>query len=255
MSCITLTTDLGTKDPYLSSVRAALLHHAPGVDVIDVSHQITKYDIAEAAWTLGQVWRDFPQGSIHIIGVDNGSQTWLGMKYDYHYFLAPDNGILSLLSENRYEALVSIDLKSLTDTLTFALRDILIPAAAHLAKGGSLEILGKTMPSIVERKALMINATPDYIEGYVVSIDSYGNAITNIDRNTFESLLKGREFKIRSRSGHDITEISLNYQDKIKGELLALFGADGWLEIAISEGHAGDLLGHYTGEKIFIEFF
>lgn len=255
MVCITLTTDFGYRDPYLASVRAALLRHAPEATIVDISHQIGRHDLHEAAWLVNYVWRDFPSGTIHIISVDAGSNDWVCMRIYGHYFLAPDNGILTVVSGSQHDNLITLDIKPQLESLTFPVRDILVPAAAHLLRGGSMDVLGKPRNSLFGASFPQVYTGPDSIEGSVMFLDGYGNAITNITRKDFEQAGRGRAFRLRSRSGHDITELSLHYRDKTEAEMLALFGADGMLEISMNLAHAGNLLGHYVGEKIFIQFY
>jgi S-adenosylmethionine hydrolase len=278
MPIITLTTDFGQRDAYAAILKAVILKGAENVQIVDISHGIRRYQVPEASFVLKSAWRQFPDGTIHIATVDaitpeeteenvevenlervankpEALSEWVGMEKDRQFFLAPDNGILSVIAEGKFDALVTLDIRPEVISFTFPARDILVPAALHLARGGALQILGKTRPTLADIGFPHSFSGPNSIDGAIVYIDGYGNAITNIHRDTFDLVSRGRPFKIRTKTGHDIEEISLHYSEVPFGQMLAIFGADGWLEIAIHLGHTGQLLGHHPGDNIHIQFY
>ena len=229
MAIITLTTDLGLKDYYVGSIKGAIYKEMPDATVVDISHDVPKFDIAQAAFIINNTYREFPEGSIHIVGV-NPEETpetpHLVVVYDGHYFIGADNGIFSLIFEKTPERIVELTLSQDTDLLTFPTKDVFVKAACHLARGGTLGIIGKPVQTMNERMMLRAVVDGSTIRGMVIYIDSYGNVITNISRHLFNKVGKGRAFTIQFRvSRYDIHEIHNTYKEVPEGEKLALFGS------------------------------
>src|SRR5690606_7588716 len=138
MAIITLTTDLGHRDFYQSAVKGAILSHLPDVKIVDISHQISPFDVAQAAYVARNAYRFFPPGTIHILGVDAHYQTqprYLALFHEDQFFVGPDNGIFSLLFENIPQTVVEIALQNDPAFVHFPLVDVLVKAAVHLAAG------------------------------------------------------------------------------------------------------------------------
>ncbi|GAB4375822.1 MAG: SAM-dependent chlorinase/fluorinase [Salibacteraceae bacterium] len=258
MPIVTLTTDLGTSNFYLASIKAKLLQAGLNIDVIDVTHEISPHSIAEAAFVFSNVFSAFPKNTIHILGVDAGSvdnSRHLGIQYKNQYLLTADNGFFSLIADQQPDLVVELMIDSQTDVLTFPTKDVYVPAALHLARGGTLEVIGRRTTELRR----MLNLAPTYdrdsIKGKIIYIDHYGNAISNIRIENFKALHGGRPFVIRLRHrGYEITEISKRYSDVIESERLALFNSAGYLEIAINRGNASSLMGLSQDDPIVIEF-
>ena len=258
MAIITLTTDLGLKDYYVGSIKGAIYSQVPNATVVDISHEVPKFDIAQAAFIIANTFREFPEGSIHILGVnpeETADTPHLVVVYDGHYFIGADNGIFSLIFEKEPERIVELNIMQDTDFLTFPTKDVFVKAACHLARGGTLAVIGKPTTNINERTMLRAVVDGSTIRGMVIYIDSYGNVITNISRNLFKKVGKGRPFTISFRvSRYDIHEIHNTYKDVPEGEKLALFGSTGFLEVAINHGNANSLLGLRISDMIRVEF-
>ena len=193
MAIITLTTDLGLKDYYVSAVKGAIISQLPDVTLIDISHQVPTYNIQDAAFVLKNSYPGFPKGSIHIIGVkaENSIQSpHIIVFAEGHYFIAADNGIFSLLLDKDPEKIIELD----ASTSTFPTRDVFSKIACRIAKGESIEKMGKPKIALLERMPFRATSMADMIRGTVVYIDSFGNVMTNISQKLFNEVGKGREF-------------------------------------------------------------
>lgn len=259
MPIITLTTDLGTSDYYLGTIKAKILSQLPEVQVIDISHAIDKFNIAEAAFVLKSVMLDFPKDTIHIVGVGTRSLDdirHLGIRYRNQFILTADNGLFSLLADQHPDLMVDLQMNLDTDVMTFPTRDLYAPAAVHLARGGTLEVIGRRTEEFVKRALIQPTTGTDYIKGMITYVDDYGNAISNVSEELFRAVGKGREFLIGfTQKGYELDHISKRYTDVVESERLALINSAGHLEIAINQGHAANLLGLQKGEVIIISFF
>ncbi|MBD80725.1 MAG: hypothetical protein CL840_17555 [Crocinitomicaceae bacterium] len=258
MSIITLTTDLGLKDFYVGALKGSIYKQFPEAHIVDISHDISKFNIMEAAFVIQNAFFEFPKGSIHILGV-KAEQTLdsvhVAVEYKDHIFLAADNGIFSLFLEEPPSKIFELTVRSSSPFPTFPTKDVLAKAACHLARGGTLEVIGKPMKELKELNTYKPVLEGNTIVGSVIYLDSYGNAVTNITQSLFESFGKNREFTIITKvSGYNIKTIRDNYHDVNGGERLAIFGTNGHLEIAMNIGVAGKLMGLKINDNIKIEF-
>lgn len=273
MSIITLTTDFGLKDPFVASVKARIYSELPDAVIVDISHGIQPFDIGEGAFIVKNSYKDFPDGTIHILGVDaliNPFKKPIAALIDNHYFITADNGILSLIcSEVKPNEIVEIDIPQAQLNSSFPTRDLFVPVACHLARGGKLSVIGPKLKEYKELSTLRPVVKDDKtIIGLVIYIDNYGNAITNITERFFDSVGKKRNFRIYYRS-HEFTEVYRNYTEVVKdfekeadvtGKGMALMGSSGYLEIAVYKsnpnnfGAASTLFGLKKGTEIYVEF-
>lgn len=273
MSVITLTTDFGNKSYIVASIKGSILKELSDAKIIDITHEIEPFNILKTAFTIRNVYRDFPEGTIHVIGVDTlptKVTRLLAAKIDGHYFIAADNGILSLiLSEQKPENMVEITLGRFNELSNFPTRDIFVPVACHLARGGKLEIIGNKTENYKESNSLKPIVTNDILlSGTVVHIDNYGNVVTNIQKKMFDEVRRGRNFEVLVRNFR-FNKISTRYADVVKdhdnevashGESLVLFNSAGFLEVAVYKGNpstfggASSLFGLGLGDRISIEF-
>ena len=266
MPIITLTTDLGLKDHYVASVKGAILSQIPDINIVDITHNIDAFNISQTAYVIRNCYKDFPAGSIHILGVDaelSIDNSHLAVFAGGHYFIGTDNGTFPLLfDELKAEKIVQLNISQNTNSLTFPIKDVFVIAACHIARGGTLEIIGKEIAAFKEIKSELkpvtehdINTNNDIIKGAVVYIDTYGNATTNISKDLFEQVRKGRDFVILfGREDERISKLREKYKDANKGEKLAIFSVNGMLEIAQNKGRATDLLGLKIHDYVRIEF-
>ncbi|HEX2617828.1 MAG TPA: SAM-dependent chlorinase/fluorinase [Flavobacteriales bacterium] len=263
MAIITLTTDMGLRDHYVAAVKGAILSQHPEAVIVDVSHQITPFDNGQAAFVLRNAYPEFPRGTIHIIGVNpeaDGHTPHLVVRHDGHYFIGADNGIFSLLFDGKPHEAFELTIKLDTDHLAFPTKNIFVKAACHIARGGTPEVIGRKVLSIREQISFRPIVIGEAIKGAVIHIDGYGNVVTNIKREQYDEVIKGRPFKISfGRAMHDITELNNTYTDVPAGERVAFFGATGFLEIAVNKGVAGSgggaaqLLGLRVADAVRVE--
>ncbi len=264
MAIITLTTDMGLKDYYVASVKGAILSQFPEAVIVDISHDVPPFNIAQASFVIRNAYKDFPKGTVHIIGVNPDADMdthHLAVEFDGHYFVGADNGIFSLLFDKPLEHIFELSITQDSDDLTFPTKHVFVKAACHIARGGTMEVIGKRIETIRQRELFRAVVEGSIIRGTVIYIDSYGNVITNITESLFKEVGKGREFSIYFRKAdYDITRISQAYNEVPEGEKVALFSATGYLEIAINKGVEGSgggankLFGLKVNDTVRIEF-
>lgn len=275
MPIITLTTDFGLKDHFVGTIKGTIHKELGEAVIVDISHYVTPFHIQECAYLLKNAYKAFPEGSIHIVGVDSEKtpeNKHVGVLVDGHYFITADNGVISLiLEEVQPEKIIEIQLPNATQS-AFPVLDVFVPVACHLYRGGTLEVVGRPMESLKQHRefAPRITREGDSIIGSVIYIDRYGNVVTNIHRSLLEAYRKGRDFTVEARNKklrkiHDSYSGIVNYeleksQRKGPGDLLALFNAAGYLELAIyksNPGHVGGaatLLGLDYRDTVLINF-
>jgi len=244
MQLITLTTDFGTRDFYAGALKGALLQRHRALQLVDISHEIKPFDIVQGAFVLQNTWSEFPEGTIHLVGVHcvyGPEARFIAARYAGHYFLAPDNGLLSLL----FEHLPENDLRSLGRGAAehFPVKNVFADAVTHLAQGHSFETLGATAGQLLQRISIQPVITKSRIRGTVVHLDNFDNVVVNISRSLFEKTQNGRNFSLFFKRNDPISNLSQNYADVPVGEPLCLFNSAGYLEIAINMGRAASLLG------------
>lgn len=275
MAIITLTTDFGEKDHFVGAVKGAIYTEMEDAKIVDISHSISPFHLHEAAYIIQNAYKSFPNGTIHIIGVDselNPDNRHIAVYLDDHYFICADNGIISMLAlEIRPERMVEINIHDRI-TSNFPVLDVFVKVAGHIARGGTLEVIGKSITGIKEMTGIrpVVNRNEKQIIGNVIYIDNYGNVVTNINKKFFDKVGRGREFSIRARST-EIKKIHNNYSDAINfdlppdkreegGKKLALWNSSGHLELAIYKsnpstvGGAASLLGLDFRDSITINF-
>ncbi len=256
MPIITLTSDWGLKDHYLASVKGKILSKNQGINIVDISHQISPFSIEHAAFVLKNCYGDFPEGTIHLIGVnteETDKDSHVVIFHDKQYFIGTDNGIFSMIFEDQPEKIFELNIPQETDYFTFSARDRFVKAAVHLAEGNKMEELGTPLKKVQTKMLFKPVTETSLIKGMVVHIDGYENLITNITRDLFDKVGKGRKFSIQLR-GVQIRSIDQSYLDAPTGETVAVFASNGHLEIAINQGNASSLLGISINDAIRIEF-
>ena len=253
MPLITFTSDYGSNDHYVAAVKAKLLHADPGTNLVDISHDIPPQDIAQGAFILRNTYQDFPLGTIHLIAVDTTSalkNRFIVARINHHIFIAPDNGILSIIIDQKPDELVLIS-ENIKDS--FPGKNIMADAAVKLYQGYSFNVIGKNTEDYKIIKEREVSFGEDKISGHVLYIDHYGNAITNITKKIFQSLQKTRSYTITFKREH-INSIHSTYNEVAEADCLVLFNSDGFLEIAINQGSAYQLLGLRYDDSVNIIF-
>ncbi len=272
---ITLTTDFGLQDGYVGVLKGVLSGIAPNVPLIDITHEIPPHDVRSAAYVLWTALGYFSRASVHLVVVDPGVGTErqaLASLTEWGVLVGPDNGIFS------YVWAVKPPLRTVRLThpkyhrpvisTTFHGRDIFAPAAAHLATGVSLVELGPQVEphDLVRLSPPSLTVRGKHVQGEVIYIDRFGNAVTSIGRLTWggtllhldpifgqtqSALLRSEQVRV-SVGERDIGPIRRTYGEVAPGEPLALVGSEGLLELAVAQQHGAQTLGLRLGDKVEI---
>lgn len=243
MAIVTLLTDAGESDHYIAAIKARILAVNPAVQIIDISHQIRMFDIGHAAFVLRSVFRDFPKGTVHLVGVDssgNRGDSFITVKLEGHYFVGTDNGLFSLISDQLPEQVWRIGDGS--RATTFPEKDVLAPIAAQLSAGVDPGQLGPPVPEFKRFIDRQVKATRKQITGHVIRVDHFGNLITNIPKQAFDILSKDKNYTIQF-GGEKFRRIHASYNQAEQGECFLVFNSLDFLEIGIYKGNASELLG------------
>ena len=262
MSIITLLTDFGNRDEYVGLMKGVILSINPSATIVDITHQIDRQDIVQAAYAIQAAYRYFPAGSVHLLVVDPGVGTQralLAMEMGKQYFVAPDNGALTLLfNQNNTTSLVRLTNSNFfldTVSRTFHGRDIIAPVGAHISQGVDLHQLGDdiTPANAVWLESIhpRISDTGEIV-GTVVAVDHFGNLISNIDYQMLTRLAQtAPENKIRIRLGsHTLDGLYQTYENGARNTALGLIGSRGFLEVAVNKGNAARLLKAGKGDTV-----
>jgi S-adenosylmethionine hydrolase len=256
---ITITTDFGHQGPFVATMKGVILMRLLSARIVDVTHEVSVYWPAEAGFWLARSYGYFPSGSVHIAVVDPGvgtSRDIIAVQADGHVFLAPDNGLLApIVSRAKDVAIRRVDLMAAhgrfqlsTPSATFHGRDIFAPLAAELAAGrAQLDDLGPPVHDIVPGWVDDPTVGPDRVAGVIITIDHFGNLITNI-----ESHLIQRFARPMVRAGGHSFPLKRTYGDVRPGDFLALVNSFGVLEIARAEQSAADALGLGRGAPVTV---
>lgn len=258
MPIITLTSDWRNNDYYLAAVKGRLLTTCPGSVVVDISHQISPFNLSQAAFVLKNCYLNFPDDTIHLIAVkDEASEKapHVLVHSGKHHFITADNGIFGLLLDEEPEEVVSLH-ENYPSTTSFACLEVFCPVACDLSKGRKYSEIGSKYEKLNKQVPMLPAIDESVINGSVVYIDSYQNAVTNITRELFEQIGKNRRFDIFIQSNHyRVDRINTYYGQTTVGELLAVFNTAGALEVGINNGNAADLLNLSVGSVVRVKFY
>lgn len=251
MSIITFTSDFGWRDHYVASVKAKILAFNQNLHIIDITHEIEPYNITQTSYILKNVFRDFPVGTVHLVGVnswDSREETKLiAMRLEEHYFVGFDNGVFSLLSSKR--PMVICELAYDKNNLgTFSEKTILASAAAQLATGASVYDLGK---QVLEIKQLILSSafkSDSEIIGQIIHIDHYGNIVSNINLKDLNMDIVLSESSV-SVGRHHISNFS-NFIIPSHGDAFAFINNNQYVCVGIKCGNASKLLGVKMGNEL-----
>ena len=242
---ITLLTDFGTADGYAAEIKGVLHTHAPEATVLDVSHDVPPQDVESARLALARYWRRFPPGTVHVVVVDPGvgsPRAALAVESDGRLLVGPDNGVLSPALLFTGARVVTLPVPA-SASATFHGRDLFAPAAAALAIGTRIDDLGTPFAEPVVRRTPEPRRLADGgVEGQVITIDRFGNAITNC------LSLRGGTLEVEGR----LLPVRRTYADVAPGEPVALVGSSGLIEVAVREGSAARELGLRRGATVVL---
>ncbi len=255
MSILTLLTDFGLRDHFVAAMKGVMLSVNPDVTLVDISHLVPPQDIFTGSFILGQVWPLFPPKTVHLAVVDPGvgtSRKAIAASAAGQYFIAPDNGLLTLVMEG------SEDFKAFEITAehyfrrpvsaTFHGRDVFAPVAAWLSRGIPLEQFGPALPNPIRLKIPAPKKVREgLIQGAILAVDQFGNLITNLKPEDVPP-----SSKIIVSGQREITAFRQNYGEGVPGEAFIVRGSTGYLEIAAKNGSAASLLNLKAGAPIGI---
>lgn len=255
---ITLTTDFGTKDSYVSQLKAAILQINPDVSLVDICHDIPSFDIRHGAFVLGTASRHFPKGTIHIAVVDPGvgsARRPLVFETSRAIFVGPDNGLMTLaLQGERLKGVYHLQNRryfSSQVSSTFHGRDLFAPVAAHLSRGVLPRTMGPRVKDWKLLKGFVPRMEPRKIIGHVIFIDKFGNALTNITLGLWSTALAAR-FKSLSVGPLVVDRVVKTYSQVAKGEPAVVFQSDDLLEVAAYQGDAATMWCLKVGMEVVI---
>ena len=240
VSIVTLTTDFGTQDAFVGTMKGVILSRCPGAQLVDLTHDVPPQAIRVGALRLASAVPYFPEGSVHLAVVDpgvGGTRRPIAVEAGGRRFVGPDNGLLSLAASHLTPGWRAVELSSPEQRLvpvsnTFHGRDIFAPAAAYLAGGGALAGLGNPLASIVELVMPRVERTGDVLRGVVLDVDRFGNLITNVRAAD----LAGWEVEQVRVGELRVDRLSSSYDPTLTA--VAVIGSDNRLEIAVPGGHA-----------------
>jgi S-adenosyl-L-methionine hydrolase (adenosine-forming) len=244
MAIVTLLTDSGESDHYIAAIKARILAVNPDIRIVDISHHIRMFDIGHAAYVLRSVFRDFPKGTVHLVGVDaagNRGDAFIIVELEGHFFIGSDNGLFSLITEKPAENIWEINSSNPLLT-TFPEKEIFAQVAATLASGGDPGAIGKRLADFKRLIDRQVKATRKQRTGHVLRVDHFGNLITNISKQAFETLSKDKTYTIQF-GGEKFRRINASYNQADQGECFLVFNSQDFLEIGIFKGNASELLG------------
>lgn len=259
---ITLLTDYGTRDHFVGSMKGVIHSINPQTSVIDISHEVAPQDIMEAAFLIRSCYSYFPTATIHVVVVDpsvGSSRKPILVSTENYFFIAPDNGVLSLIYEveppTQVVEITSEHYMLAEVSKTFHGRDVFAPVAAWLSKGVDILNFGESMEQYVRLSLPKSRTTAEgQLKGIILHVDRFGNLISNISHSDFLAAREkapGDKFVV-SIGNREIQGLKEYYSESQKGDLLALFGSTKYLEIAQNQGSAAKTLGLNRGAEIAV---
>jgi S-adenosylmethionine hydrolase len=250
---LTLTTDFGLSGHYVGSMKGVILGICPVTLIVDISHQVSPYAIAEGAFLIAQAYRTFPRGTVHVVVVDPGvgsERRPILMEAAGQYFVAPDNGVLGMiLAREKHKVRVISNPRYFRQPVsqTFHGRDIFAPAGAHIASGVRLSCFGKVIADYVRPSFAEPRQTgPDAWAGEILTVDRFGNVVTNFPADDFP------RFAELAIGGANVGRLVHSYAEAPEGELVVIAGSSGYLEVSLNQGSAAGKIGCRAGDPCHI---
>ena len=245
MSCVTLLSDFGLQDASVASAKGILRQHLPDADIVDISHLVEPFHSQQAAYLLLASYRHFPKGTCHVLLFDVFSEKvprLLLCEHEGHYFLAPDNGVLSLaFGTNRQKVWQCFELAA-PQTFHHWLEQIgIVSAQLQRLAAGDLQLPDCQLKIAPQHWLPRVDG--DVVECHVIHIDRYENVVVNITREQFDEHGKGRPFRIEFMRNEELVQLSTHFYNVREGQKLCRFNATGFLELAINRGKAASLFG------------
>ncbi len=259
MQIVTLTTDWGYKDHYIGVVKGRLYSTISDVNVVDITHDIRKFDLVAAAFIAKNTCFEFPEGTIHIIDVnsyESKDNAFIAVKHNGQYYICTDNGLPSVLFEGESVEIVELNSFNESNYYTFAVLDLFAKVAKNIAEAGTIAPFGIAKEDFAVKKtgkSLPIVGEKQIITE-VIYVDDYGNVFLNITAEELDRILMGRNFSISIGKHKKITKFSQSYADDIKtDDVLLTISSTNLLQIAIKEGNMSRLRSVGIGSRIIID--
>lgn len=246
MALLTLTSDIGDQDYLVGAIKGQLLETDPGFTIVDITHRIAPFNYPQAAYVCRNAIKNFPSYSFHLLLVNLFDRKIDQLLLAFHrnqYILCADNGLLTMVLEDKPEMVIGLPLDPTVTRTTLYCTSVMAKAIRQLQMGTGLQLIGDSDIQIVEKNHLTPRFEENWMEGQIIFIDNFENIVINITREQFENQRKGRAFRIVFKRDEVIDRISETYSDVPEGEKLALFNSAGYLEIAINKGNAAGLFG------------
>ncbi len=260
---ITFTTDFGLNDHFVGSMKGVILSINPQAHLVDISNSVQSFDILDGALAISQSYKYYPAGTIHLVVVDPGvgsDRRPLLVTTERHHFIAPDNGVLSLVFEREERLLV----RHITSdhyflqpvSNTFHGRDVFAAVAAYLSKGVEPDKFGDEITDFIRFTAPRPKAVNEKVlRGVVLKVDKFGNLITNITPQDLPQLFTAEPPAFKLRVGKsEVTRMCANYAQGTPGEVFAILNSMGFLEIASARGPAAQIAGVGRGAEVGVQF-
>ncbi len=253
---ITLLTDFGDRDYYVSAMKGVILGISPEAQIVDITHRITPFSIFEGAFVLWQAVRWFPRGTVHVVVVDPGvgsERDAVVVRAGGHYLVGPDNGVLYPAAESlgiREVRRVEEGELTLPRSGTFDGRDVFAPVAAHIASGVPLERVGPRKEDLIRIELFRYEVGPDSISGHVLHVDRFGNVVLDIPADALPPGWPTR-LSVELEDGRRLeARLASHYEEGSPGELLVIRGSSGLLELSTRRGSAADIVGLSPGGRV-----
>ena len=254
---ITLTTDFGLRNSYVAEMKAVILTICPNATIVDITHEIEKFNIRMAAYILASASPFFPKGTIHVAVVDPSVGTKrlpILMQTKHSFYIGPDNGILALAAKNQeIKHVYTISNKKLMlpkVSHTFHGRDVFAPAAAHLANGTLPTEFGQEIHEIVTPEFAKITRRKDMLGGEVLHVDGFGNIITNFGEKEVELMKIKTMVNVKLKNVRLKLKFCKAYAEVESQKPLALVGSHNFLEISVNQGNAAEVFKIKSGDKV-----
>ena len=275
MDIITLTTDYGNKDYSVSSLKAKLITNINNIEIVDISHNISPFNLVEAGYVLEGAYSEFPKGTIHILSVDSEltpENKHIAIMYNGSFFIGANNGVFSLIfRDKKPDQIVEINLHN-NYNYDVSADELFVKVASHINRSGPLNVVGSKVKTIKEITNLrpVVNKEMNQIIGSVIYIDNYGNVVTNITKKLFKEISKTRPFTVNARNVKfskihntysDAIDFSIDKNDREEdGKKIAIFNNLGYLQLSVyrsnpqTVGSASTLFGLNYRDAISVYF-
>jgi S-adenosylmethionine hydrolase len=258
MPVITIISDMGSADYYTGVFKGAIYRAVPNAEIIDITHHIKmETGITPGGYMLKNTFNLFPKGTIHVVALNTVIEQHsrhVVFEYQGYYFVGTDNGVFSLAFDSEPVNIYDISHLPGANT-TFPALSLFVPVIAGLAEGKKPQEIGTPISGLVRKVMLRPTIDKDAIAGMIIYIDHYGNGITNIDKEIFDRVGRGREYTVHVKSmSKGLNKISKSYTESHLGDLVAVFNVTGNLEVAINNGNFQKLMRIDIGHTIRIEF-